>query len=40
MFAFEEVIRDVLPYALENGSKKFKLQVLSLLAKISIQLAN
>jgi len=40
IFAYEEIIADVLPYALEHGSKRFKLKVISLLAKISIQLAN
>lgn len=33
-------MRDVLPYTLEHGSKLLRLQVLSLLAKVTIQLAN
>ena len=40
MFAYEEIISDILPYALEHGTKKFKLKVVSLLAKICIQLGN
>ena len=34
-FAFEELTRDVLPYALEHGTKRFKLRVIALLAKVS-----
>ena len=36
MFAYEEVTRDVLPYALEHGTKRFKMRVISLLAKITL----
>jgi hypothetical protein len=39
IFAFELITRDILPYALEHGTKLFKLRVLFLLAKVSIQLA-
>ena len=36
MFAYEEVTRDVLPYALEHGTKRFKMRVISLLAKVTL----
>ena len=38
--AYELIINEILPYALENGSMKFKLQVLTILGKICIQLSN
>ena len=40
LYAYEELVRDVLPYTLEHGTKLLKLQVLSLLAKVTIQLSN
>ena len=36
LFAYEELVNDVLPYALEHGTKKFKLRVLALLGKVCI----
>ena len=36
IIAYDEMVTDVLPYALEHGTKKFKLKVLSLLGKVCI----
>ena len=40
LFAYEELVQEILPYTLEHGSKLFKLRVLSLLSKVCFQLAN
>lgn len=34
------ITNEILPYALENGSSKFKLQVLTILGKVCLQLSN
>ena len=34
LFAYEELVQEILPYILEHGTKKFKLRVLALLGRV------
>ena len=38
--AYMELNEKILPYALEHGTKKFRLKVLVLLGKVSMKIAN
>ena len=40
MRAYDQIVSEILPYSLENGSAKLKLNTLLLLAKVCLQLAN